>query len=41
MQIGFDFTVGDEVSDFMLHKVVLKEKTMALSSKFFLYDTTR
>jgi len=35
MQVGFDFTVFEEIVNFLLHKVVLKAKLTPISSKIF------
>ncbi len=40
MQVGFDFAVDDKKIDFLIHKLVLKAKKMALSSNFFLLKTS-
>ncbi len=40
MQVGFYFAVDDKIVDFLLHKLVLKAKRMALSSIFFLLETS-
>ena len=40
MQVGFDFAVDDKIVDFLLHKLLLKAKKVALSSNFFSLKTS-